>query len=301
MDYLKGHVTASAPALVVICRYLATHPQGVEEAELRSALQPHVPAKSQGTTSDGGVFVASLRVGQDLEIIQPQEVSRNRRRWAVSESLQEEIERDTSPGAQIVRSLVLRRLGARAASAIEAGDPPPDLGLALTWFLMQNPLAPFSVTWGDGPEAAFKDGWKGDHPPVGNAEQWRSFMRWARSLGLAVRADFGRQKSVLIADPTRAIEIVLSEMPSRLLADEWFRHLHSLLPVLGDSRLVSALPKVSGSVEEVPLPVVLAMRKLERMGKLRLVASDDSSNAVALRFARGDRRIGEVHIPEALA
>ncbi|RFS87058.1 hypothetical protein D0T12_02050 [Actinomadura spongiicola] len=219
----------------------------------------------------------------------------------MSESLQEAIERDTSPGAQIVRSLVLRRLGARAATAIEAGDPPPDLGLALTWFLMQNPLAPFSVTWGDGPEAAFKDGWKEDHPPVGNAEQWRSFMRWARSLGLAVRADFGGQKSALIADPTRAIEIVLGEMPSRLLADEWFRHLHSLLPVLGDSRLASVLPQVSGSVDEVPMPVVLAMRKLERMGKLKLVASDDSSNAVALRLARGDRRIGEVHILEALA
>ncbi|PRX98012.1 protein DpdG [Allonocardiopsis opalescens] len=295
MDYLKSHVRASAPALVVIGRYLANRPDGVEESELHRALRPFVAARS--AVPDGSVLAASLAVGRDLRLFDIDEGTRDRRRWTIQEKLRAEVVADATPEARTIRQRVLKNLGRRTVEEVESGKAPSDLGFALSWFTLQDPLRPFASRWGEGPESAFRSAWRDNRPPVDNPEQWRSFMRWAQALGLAARVEV-KSRSALTIDPTQAVAGVLTDMPRRVPADEWFRRLYSALPVLGDPRLRSVLPQSAVPDGEIPVAVACAMSKLERMGKVRLLASDDSSNTVALRLGQRDRRIAEVQIVE---
>jgi hypothetical protein len=196
-------------------------------------------------------------------------------------------------------SLVLRSLSARAMAAIEAGERPSDVALALTWLLQRDPLTPLSTLWKEGPERAVVDAHL--DPAIGNAEQWRALVRWARSLGLATATATTEKKLYLVVDPTRAIHDVLARLPPRAPADQWFRHLRSLLPILGHPAFVSALPAQNGSVSEVPATTALAAQKLERAGLLQLVASDDASSAVVLRVGYHVRQVTEVRIVEEAA
>ncbi|MGH4027278.1 MAG: hypothetical protein ACRDRV_22135 [Pseudonocardiaceae bacterium] len=307
MDYLKQHVLASVPAIGVISRYLATRPleegeggprpRGEREGTLRTALQPSAMAPDEDRAApDGvrGVLAASLAVGEDLGLLRA--ANSGPRVWALNGEVRDEVRRLPSTDSRAFRSLVLRCLNSRAVAAVEAGQSPPDVAIALTWLLTQDPLAPFPARWSDGPERAF-DG-AGLRAAVSNKEQWLAFMRWARSLGLATVTAIGRQKSYLIADPTLAVTAVLDRMPRRKSADQWFQHLRSLLPVLGDPRLVSTLPAGSDSGSQPPASIALAVQKLELAGRVRLVASADASNAVVLRVGNRDRRISSVHITE---
>ncbi len=305
MDYLKHHLLASPQALLVISRYLASQPQGVGESELQKALQPRAmtpnqdrPARGSGGVS--GVLAASLTVGEDLGLLEIKGSTRDRRVWILQDGVQVDVQRVATADSRAFRSLLLRCLCSRAMSAVETNNPPADVAVALTWLLLQDPLTPFPDQWGEGPEAAI-DG-AGLRGTVRNAEQWRAFMRWARSLGLATGTKPGRQKACLVVDPTRAIEDALDKMPRRAPANQWFAHLHSLLPVFGDPKMVSKLP--TGSVASSNLPLAstaLAVQKLEQAGRLRLVASADATSTVVLHLGSRVRRIGEVNVLEEAA
>jgi len=296
VDYLKQHNLASAPALLVISRYLASRPEGVGEGELRRILQPRAMTPDRDRPSRGDVLAASLGVGEDLGLLEAQGTARDRRDWSLCDSLQDEVRACLSTDSRALRSLLLRCLGARALAAVDTGERPSDVALALIWLLLRDPLAPFSVSWGEGPEQAFLAA-KLD-TAVANAEQWRALLRWARSLGLATVTQAGRRESYLVIDPTTALQNALDRMPRRAPADQWFRHLHSLVPILGHPKLMAALPAAGAFTSEVPASMALAMQKIERAGRLHLVASDDARNAVVLRLGRRDRRISEVHVLE---
>jgi len=123
----------------------------------------------------------------------------------------------------------------------------------------------------------------------------------ARSLGLASVTAVRKQKSYLVVDPSRAVQDTLDRMPRRAPADLWFRHLCLILPVLGAPDLVSALPGEGVSSTDASASTALAVQKLERAGRVRLVASDDASSAVVLRLGSRDRHIAEVHLVEGAA
>ncbi|TMQ95288.1 hypothetical protein ETD83_22640 [Actinomadura soli] len=286
MDYLKEHARASFPGLAIICRFLADQPGGIHEATLKELLHPlETPADS------GSTFQACLAVGHDLGIIEDRE-----RGWALHAAAQESVQRDRSPGARLIGSLILRRIGERAVEAIEQGERPSDLAVALTWFVSRDPLQPLPYGWSDGPEEAFEEAWPDKQGPVKAREQWRPFRRWAQALGLGFQTPVKRRASVLTIDPTRAVDAVLGELPPRSKADDWFRGLHSLLPVLGARPLVNVLPADEVSEWAVRPSVALAIRKLERARKLELIASDDSISAVSLQLGDSGYRIGEVRV-----
>ncbi|NJC70849.1 hypothetical protein HC031_14145 [Planosporangium thailandense] len=301
MDYLKQQNLASVPALFVICRYLATRPDGEDEAALRRVLQPRAMIANQGPAPRDDerrdVLPASLEVGRDIELLDAQG-SRRERVWSLRESVRAEVAAVPAADSRPFRNLVLRSLGARAMQVIESGERPADVALALTWLLQGDPLSPLSTSWSDGPEMAVRR--SGLDLAVSSPEQWRALVRWARSLGLAT-ATAARQKSYLVVDPTKAVDDTLGRLPRQGPAETWFRQLHSLLPVLGHRALISALPGPRGSATEIPAATALAVCKLERAGRLRLLQSDDASSTVVLRLGHQVRQVGEVHVVEAVA
>lgn len=303
MDYLKQQNAASAPALRVIARYLASRSEGQGISDLQKALQPSALKHEQSRSSQdrGGAaasLTASLAVGVDLGFLEAQGVTRDRRVWSLRDSMRDQVVA-AAANSRTFRSFLLRCLGEKAMRDLDCGERPSDVTLALTWFLRQDPLTPFPSIWSDGPEAAFRHA-RAD-TLVNNSEQWRAFVRWARALGLAHLAETGRQKTHLLIDPTRALSDVLHAMPSQASADQWFRRLRSTLPVFGEPRLIAALPSESAPTPDVPVSIALAMQKLARIGRLRLLASSDARDAVVLRLGRREQRISEVHIMEGVA
>ncbi|MGA5205212.1 protein DpdG [Streptomyces variegatus] len=303
MDYLKQHNAASAPALLVIARYLASRAEGQSTSDLQKALHPtalkqeqRIPPQGRGGAAAS--LTASLAVGMELGLLEAHGATRDRRVWSLQDSMRARINA-AAADSRTFRSLLLRCMGEKAMRDLDGGDRPSDVTLALTWLLRQDPLAPFPTVWGDGPEAAFRQA-KAD-TLVNNPEQWRAFMRWARALGLAQLADRGGPKPHLLIDPTHALSDVLHAMPSQTPADHWFRRLYSILPILGEPRLIASLPSAGSSTADIPGSIAVAMLKLERIGRLRLVASSDARDAVVLRLGRREQRISEVHTMEGAA
>ncbi|MFC4145776.1 protein DpdG [Micromonospora mangrovi] len=303
MDYLKRHVLASVPALLVISRYLATQLDGVEENELQRVLRPVAMAETRGVSSAGddpsSVLTSSLSVGEDLGLFDSERGGRGRRIWKLTDSIRREVGPLPSADSRVFRSLVLRLLSSRALEEVRAGNKPSDVALALTWILLRDPMEPLSLNWDKGPETAFEKA--GMRNAVENVEQWGAFRRWIRSLGIATVAQVGRQDAYLLVDPTRALLDVLDRLPRQERAEQWFRQLHEILPVLGHPALISALPQGSVRPQGISASVALAAQKLKRRGILDLAPSADASTAAVLRIGDQSWRIGQVLVAEVAA
>lgn len=284
MDYLKGHNTASALAMIVAGRFLATRPSGAREDELESCLQP---------PDDSGLSAAleaSLVVGRDLGFFEVAGHRKKDRTWSLCDATRAEFQAASTVNSLPLRVMILRYLGQRARADAEAGDRPSDLALALAWLQLRDSLAPLSTSWGEGPEKAVEDA--GMREAIKDREQWRAVMRWANSLGLATEART-KGRTYLLVDPTRAVGQVLDRLPHHGTAERWLDELYMLLPILGDRQLMAQLP--AGVVDgQVPPATAIAMLKLEKLGRIRLVASDDARDAVVLRLGGQPRQIGEV-------
>lgn len=291
MDYLTTHNLASVPALYVICRFLATRRGGETMETLQDALAPAAVTAREGDAAPG-VLKASLEVGVDLGLLEA-DGRGDRRVWTLRDTIASHIRASSSIDSSSFRSLVLKRLGVTALAAVEAGKRPPDVALALVWLLRQDPLAPMGRTWDDSLEAAFDQAGLGS--TIKGAERWRAFLRWARSLGLITFITSGRKEHVLV-DPSEAVANVLHEMPDTAAARLWFARLISMVPVLGDPRLVAALPIGQDLDDNVSDSAALAMHKLERTGRLRLIPSDDAADAIVLSLGKSPRRIGQIQV-----
>ncbi|MBQ1076743.1 hypothetical protein KBX06_26865 [Micromonospora sp. C31] len=300
VDYLKQHILASVPALLVISRYLSTLPDGVEESDLQKVLRPEAMAERRGASSAAddasNVLTSSLSVGEDLGLFNSERSGRGRRLWNLKDSVRDDVGRLPSADSRGFRSLVLRLLSARALEEVMAENPPSDVALALTWLLLRDPLNPLSTNWDKGPEAAFENA--GMRAAVKNAEQWRALQRWARALGIATVAEVGGQEAYLLMDPTKALRDVLDRLPQQERAEQWVRQLQEILPVLGHPILVSALPEGSARHQGTPASLALAAQKLKRRGALELALSADASAAAVLRLGGQSWRIGEVRVAE---
>lgn len=298
MDYLRQHNLASVPALLVISRHLATRQDGEDEATLRRTLQPAAVTKREVGGSRNDALLASLEVGTDITLLEAHG-ARKERRWSLSDQFRAEVVAIPPADSRPFAGLVLRLLCARAKNALETGESPSDVARALTWLLQRDPFVPLPNLWSEGPEDAVREA--GLDAVIENPEQWRALVRWARSLGLATVITATGQKQYLIPDPTKGLSNNLDRLPPRAPADQWFRQLWSLLPVLGHPELVSALPQANAPATEVANAVALAMTKLERAGRVQLVAADDARSAVVLRLGQQVSQVGEVRIVEEVA
>jgi hypothetical protein len=301
VTYLKNQTLASAPALFVICRYLAHHPSGASMDRLQKALAPPGVLDEVGRAGRSAgvppVLPDSLAVGIDIELLDVEGV-RDQRVWTLRKEYTRLLRDLPSVGARAFRSLLLRKFGTRALRAVESGEEPPDVPYALTWLLTLDPLSPMESTWDHGPREAFEQA--GMRAAVYNPEQWRPFLRWAEALGLVNEIPASGKLRVVV-DPTRAIDDVLDEMPTRASTREWFDQLYAVQPLLGDPRLISALP-VGSAVESGPsAAVTLALTKLEHRGRIRLVEADDTTDAAVLRLGGLVRRVARIEAGEKVA
>lgn len=300
MSYLKNQTLASAPALFVLCRYLAHHPTGAGVDRLRKALAPAAVIESgrAGRTAEvPPVLLDSLAVGVDIGLLDVEGV-RDQRLWILRNQYVKQLRAMPAADSRAFRSLLLRRLGARALQSVERGEEPPDVPFGLVWLLTVDPLRTMSEVWDQGPSKAFEQA--GMRSAVANPEQWRPFLRWARALGV-VNLTATAGKPQMSVDPTRAIEDVLDELPRRASTPEWLDQLYGVLPLLGDPRLVNALPTGQSTAAQPSGAIALALSKLEHSGRVRLVAADDAADAVALRLGNRVRRVARIETTEETA
>lgn len=298
MSYLTGQVTASAPALFVICRYLATRPSGATTSTIQSALAPPAFIAEMGragrTANVPPMLRDSLALGVDIGMLDVEGVG-EQRLWALRKDYLKTIVEMPRSDSRGFRSLLLRRFGMRALQAVESGETPPDVPFALTWLMTLDPLQSMGADWEKGPSEALERA--GMRSAVSNPEQWRPFLRWAQALGLVNLV----YKTRLSVDSTRAIYAALPELPQQASASDWFDRLHTVLPLLGDPRLVKALPSGRVDVSSPSAATALALIKLERANRVRLIAADDAANAVVLRLGSWTKRVARIEVVEELA
>lgn len=285
MDYLRGNATASAVGLFVICGYLSGYPEGRIEGDVVEALQ--VLRRAAGSSEESGpVLSASLRIGQGLGIISSPAGTAP---LTVDPDLASGF-RDTEDPWPWFRGHLLQRVAQHGVQQLEGTGTAPDLVRGLTWLLQRSPLTPFPTAWTGGTEPLVRSlGFEA----VSNSEQWRSFQRWALSLGLARRSDHGSAK-VLIPDASTAIVDQRSQLPSVARATEWMSALRRRLPVMGDTRLLESLPRGGPTWDELPPAVVFGLLKLERRGLVALEPSDDASDVIALTMGTTSRQVGRI-------
>lgn len=289
MDYFTTHVVASEPALFVICRYLSKIRSGQTLEKLRESL---APAAIIGKESESNVIRASLAVGKDLGLVRV-DGRGERAVWTVEDTVAAQFAEASSIDSGAFRAFVLRRVGATAMTEINSGERPSDLALGLAWLLQQDPMAPIVETWADGPEAMIEKA--GMRTAVKGAERWRALMRWAHALGLITRISSNARKYVVV-DPSKAIAAELKELPVRAPASQWLSRLVTTIPVLGDRRLIELLPRGAVGDDTVSRSIVLALHKLERSGRLRLISADDAADVVVLGLGNQRRRVGHIEV-----
>jgi hypothetical protein len=287
VDYLRGHATASAIGLFVICRYLSAFGEGRVEEDLRGSLQLGRAGRNPSDEA-GAVLVASLAIGDGLGVIVRENTSSP---WKVDADLAARLR---TPGDQwsLFRGELVRRIAHQGMRELETNGKAPDLVLGLAWFLQLDPLSPLHTDWGTGPEPLI-DALAFD--AVSRSEQWRPFQRWAVALGLAHRSDTAAAK-VLIPDATTAIADQLPLLPASGTAREWLSALRERMPLFGSPTLLEALPKGGPIWDELPPGVVLGLLKLERAGLLSLQASDDALDVVSVGLGSSTRQVGRIAI-----
>lgn len=297
MRYLHNQVLASAPALFVICRYLAHHPAGAGVDALRTALAPPAvteTGRAGRTAPVPPVLLDSLGVGVDIGLLDLKGV-RDQRVWTLREQYVEHIREMPAADSRAFRSLLLRRFGARALQSVERDEDLPDVPFGLVWLLTLDPLRTLSWDWEHGTSKAFEQA--GMRSAVGNPEQWRAFRRWSRALGV-INVTTTAVKQRVSVDPTRAVEYVLDELPRQASTPEWLDQLYDIQPLLGHPRLVNALPAGQATTAQPPGGVVMALSKLEHAGRVRLIEADDATDAVALWLGNRVRRVAQIEVTE---
>jgi hypothetical protein len=288
VNFLTTHLLASVPAMRVIFGYLVSCPEPVTTDRIRADLKALDADADRPAATQSDVVTASLRIGRYLELFASDPAVRPER-WSIAAEAAEVEFAEAAPFA----GAVLRRLCARAHEAAGTSQEIPDLALALTWFMGQEPDKALDWDWND--RAGNDFGHSRVKSLVANADQWRAFRRWALALGLAVRLK-GKQREALAADPSAAIAGVLHLVKDGP-AERWFDRLFEVLPVLGGEQLRRALPDQDEDSVFSPA-LALAVRKLALREFIEAVPMDDSPQTVTLRFAGASWTIGVVRTLE---
>ncbi|WDZ84712.1 hypothetical protein [Micromonospora cathayae] len=288
MNFLTTHLLASVPAMRVIFDYLASSPQPATTDKIRADLKALDADADRPASNQSDVVTASLRIGRYLDLFTSDPATRPER-WSIAP---EATDVKSADAAQF-SGAVLRQLCMRAHEAASTGQEVPDLALALTWFLDQDPAKALDWDWNDRPENEF--GHYRVKTLIINANQWRAFRRWTLALGLAVRLK-GKAREALAADPSVAIAHVLYLLDDGP-AERWFDRLFEVLPVLGREQLRQPLPyrNEHGGVSPA---VALAVRKLALRKFIETTPMDDSPQTVTLRVAGASWTIGAVRTLE---
>ena len=290
MNYLSGAETqANVAVLWVVSRWL-NRVNECSYAGLVAALRPAAVVKGADNA-----FRASLLVGRHIGVLSTVDESGP---WSLGPRM---------PNVAVVDHLSFRRAvrDALLAQAVEdtvAGEQPADVAIGLTWLCSLDPAVPPAWGWNDGTELAVRQT-KLDHV-INNNTQWRTFRRWAVSLGVAVPNNPSRGAQVLVPDPTAAVAETLPRLSPRSTAPDFLAAVALHLPIVdtGPLEAVASELGVSYSARReatIGPSLAHALRRLERRGLISLIKSADASHRVSYRAAGATDSFDDVVISEA--
>lgn len=214
-------------------------------------------------------------------------------------TLNPESTRAAKQGTSAIAALIRRRVLSTDLNTAAWGSQQGarDLTNALAWFLTFGPADAPARMEGDPPSAKSQQeadfgprlsddddasGW-----PISNSTRWRTFQRWACSLGFAWRSPSGR----LIPDPTSAVRAsvpAVFESESRLAGRSFVDALSTRLPVLESGEYRRFVEKNWNRSPESDGPLSTAttdaLRRLETSGHL---AFEDRADAPRITRADG--------------
>jgi hypothetical protein len=180
------------------------------------------------------------------------------------------------------------------------GETPADVAIGLTWLCSLDPARPLAWGWNDGTESAVQEA--GLRQVINNSTQWRTFRRWAVTLGVAVANNPPRGAiQVLVPDPTMAVEETLSELTPRSTAPEFLAALALQLPIVDTGALEPVASRLGvtyaarGDATIGP-SLAHALLRIDRRRGLSLHKAADTTHRVSYVTAGGTGTFDDVLI-----
>jgi len=289
MRYLTSSVRASVAILYPVCRWLSDRHR-VTFADMNAALRPRSIA-----ATDVNDLIWSIRVGEDIGLLQRFGADRSpvdRVDWALEEAAQSQYSEWYADPIKF-RTLVRRKMLAKAVDDITKREEPSDVAVGLAWLLAQDPSRPLPQTYGgrwrsDGtsPEYVLADqNLKKNY--LDTPEQWNGFHRWAVALGCAEYSRGGR-RSLVVPDPTAALaEELLPIIPEDgMPARDFYDAATTELPILGRGSISVFMRSAQGEYIDAHGDISVgpafsfALRRLEAQGVIGLHDEHDASHRV---------------------
>ena len=181
-----------------------------------------------------------------------------------------------------LRPLMLQRLTFPESAELHKQNEVPD---ALSWLLNQNSYDPLPKSGGT--HAQRIDIQLGSADPlrtaIANDSRFQNLQYWAKYLGLAEWVGL-KSTSIVIPDPTRAIEILCPRLfveSTELQIGVFLQKLAFLCPVLDggtarrtlEERLVNGLQREEGHLST---SLSLALKRLELRGLIKIISVSDA-------------------------
>lgn len=294
MKYLGTAPLANVAIMRIAMRWL-DHAGPTPPAELAASIRPATLTPGKADALDATMKVA-VHIG--LVDAEPKDGAlRNVERPELAPALVDH---------RRFRSLVRTQVLQRAVTDVEAGAVPDDVPLALTWLCSLDPARPVPWTFNrDSERELAAEGMFRE--VIANSTQWNSFRRWAVALGLAASVTASVKRTVLVPDPTVAIEDVVGSLEgehpglNEISAKEFLEHVTRALPVL-DSGALESSARAQGvrflarGDAQVGPATGYALERLSRRGRITLKQRADAEGRVSYQAGRGLRSVDSVVI-----
>jgi hypothetical protein len=186
-------------------------------------------------------------------------------------------------------------------SAREHGQA--ELPEALCWLLQQSPTQMLRVTGGGHYNILVSQMVDGDplNSSIGNDSRYQNLIYWARYLGLAERLELRQVADMVIADPTRAIEIRLPVLfgEERQMTINVFAHrLGTHIPILNGGAVCHEMQgrfkeTLQAKDKHLGESISLAMLRLQQSGKIKLEGLSDAA-AWELQVGRESKSVSHI-------
>lgn len=259
--------------IAIIYRFLQALEEPLEEDELRALLGPRaLQRRAEDDETPATVVVNSIREAKTLGLVEEMEQGRVR----------------VPPALRgMDDSALLRYLEATLVDPVRAEEAGQGhFPRALAWFLVQDPGRP--LVFNDNQKTlVLEDGSDSSAYELTDAARFQQFAYWARYLGYAWRVQIN-EKSVVVPDPTRALEWHIREVledRTEALMRELLRLLAGHCPVLEggtvrneiEDRLPEEKRRLQGALSR---STSLALLRLQRRGFLVLDQRADAPGVI---------------------
>jgi hypothetical protein len=278
MSVLTNVVVTPSRVAGVYC-FLAKHPEGVPESEIKTAFMPSATT-NESTNEPRNIIENTIAEGANAGL------------WTAGDGLLTLADEPTDGGDEALRTTIEEAIWAEEG----VND---DLGRAISWFLAQDPLdggwtlERVAETLIDTPFA--------DEIGITKDTKYGSFRDWVCYLGFGWQVDVdGSDNQGLLPDPTAYLRRRLPDLvegPGEEMGMAPFlQRLAALCPVLEGGRLRRSVDDTFSSRPDnhVAASTSFALERLERSGVLQIDAKADAPNPRVLQ--RGSKTIQASHL-----